>query len=73
MMGIMISYASLEFELSIYNRWGERVFESTSQINCWDGTHRDKPVNTGTFVYKLRVVDTDGNETIGSGNITLVR
>jgi gliding motility-associated-like protein len=62
-----------EFELSIYNRWGERVFESTSQNNCWDGTHRDKPINTGTFVYKLRVVDTDGNETIESGNITLVR
>ena len=62
-----------EMELNIFNRWGEKVFETTSQNICWDGTHRDKPVNTGVFVYKLRTVNTDGEEIIYSGNITLVR
>lgn len=60
-------------ELSIYNRWGEQVFKSESQTDCWDGTHRDKPVNSGVFVYKLRVIDTEGEEHISSGNVTLVR
>ena len=63
----------VEMELSIYNRWGEMVFETTNQNICWDGTHREKPVNTGVFVYKLRTVNTDGEEIIDSGNITLVR
>jgi gliding motility-associated-like protein len=62
-----------DFELSIYNRWGEKVFETTSLNTCWDGTHRDKPVNTGVFVYKLRAVNSDGEEFNDSGNITLVR
>ena len=63
----------VEMEISIYNRWGEKVFESTNQNDCWDGTHRDKQVNTGVFVYKLRTVNTEGEENIQSGNVTLVR
>jgi gliding motility-associated-like protein len=60
-------------ELTIYNRWGEVVFKSDNQNDCWDGTHRDKPINSGVFVYKLRVIDTLGVEHISSGNVTLVR
>ena len=63
----------VEMEISIYNRWGEKVFESTNQNDCWDGTHREKTVNTGVFVYKLRTVNTEGEENIQSGNVTLVR
>lgn len=62
-----------EMELSIFNRWGEKVFESTDQTNCWDGTHRDKPVNTGVFIYKLKIINSEGEEIISSGNVTLVR
>jgi gliding motility-associated-like protein len=62
-----------EMEISIYNRWGEKIFESMDQNDCWDGTHRDKLVNTGVFVYKLRTVNTEGEENIQSGNVTLVR
>lgn len=62
-----------EMEISIYNRWGEKIFESMDQNDCWDGTYRNKVVNTGVFVYKLRTVNTDGEENIQSGNVTLVR
>lgn len=62
-----------EFELSIYNRWGERVFISDNQANCWDGIFRGKPVQTGVYVYKLRVRLVDGTEVIDSGNINVVR
>lgn len=62
-----------EFELSIYNRWGERIFISDNQTNCWDGIFRGKPVQTGVYVYKLRVRLVDGTEVIDSGNINVVR
>lgn len=62
-----------EFELSIYNRWGERVFISDNQANCWDGIFRGKPVQTGVYVYKLRIRLVDGTEVIDSGNINVVR
>jgi gliding motility-associated-like protein len=63
----------LSFEFSIYNRWGERVFESTSASTCWDGMFRDKPAQTGVYVYKLKAVLIDGTEVLESGNINLVR
>lgn len=69
----LISDCVVSMELSIYNRWGERVFESTDVDFCWDGTHRGKAVNTGVFVYKLRVFLSDGTEVFDSGNLTLVR
>lgn len=61
------------FEFSIYNRWGERVFESNSQSACWDGMFRGKPAQTGVYVYKLKAVLIDGTEVKESGNINLVR
>lgn len=63
----------LSSKLTIYNRWGEVVFESVNSTDCWDGTHRNKPVNTGAFVYILEAVLINGEEVFESGSITLVR
>lgn len=60
-------------DLSIYNRWGERVFQSNDINDCWDGRHRDELVNSGVFVYKLRVTLTNGETIEDSGNVTVVR
>ncbi len=58
---------------AIYNRWGEKMFETDLQSDCWDGTHRGKPVNTGTYFYKFYAMLTDGTVVENSGNVTLVR
>jgi gliding motility-associated-like protein len=62
-----------QIDLSIYNRWGEVVFQSGSLNDCWDGTYRGEPVNSAVFVYKLRAVKDDGEEVLLTGNITVVR
>lgn len=62
-----------EFHLVIYGRWGEKVFESTDQKICWDGTHRGKPLNSGVFTFYLNVTFTDGSKFSEKGNISLVR
>ena len=58
---------------SIYNRWGELVFTSKSQTECWDGTFRGNPIPVGVYAYKLQVTLTDGTIQEESGNITLAR
>jgi len=63
----------VEMDLRIYDRWGELVFESTVQNECWDGTFRGKPMNSAVFVYKLYVRTSDGMEIEESGNVNLVR
>lgn len=59
---------------SIYNRYGQKVFETTDKTQGWDGTHNGTEVNPGVFVYYLTVTFIDGTstETI-KGNTTLVR
>lgn len=63
--------ASIQFD--IYNRWGERVFSTQDQSDCWDGIYKGKMLNTVTFAYKLKVTLTDGQEIEDAGNINLVR
>jgi len=60
-------------ELIIYNRWGEKVFETNDPTQCWRGNQRGKPVNTGVYAYKARIFLNDGSEVGEAGNITLVR
>jgi gliding motility-associated-like protein len=66
--------ACIEFvTYTIYNRWGELVFESKSQEECWNGTFRGKPAPNGIYAYKFQVTLTDGKLIEDSGSITLVR
>jgi gliding motility-associated-like protein len=58
---------------AIFNRWGEKVFETNNQADCWDGTYKGKPVNTGVYVYKLNALLTNGENIVQSGNLNLVR
>jgi gliding motility-associated-like protein len=60
-------------EFTIYDRWGEKVFESTSSKHCWDGMFRGEKLNTAVFAYYLRAVLTNGKEVIRKGNINLIR
>lgn len=61
------------FNLQIYNRWGEKVFETSSKENSWDGTYKGKPLDTGVFVYKVDGLSIDGKVFNLKGNITLIR
>lgn len=43
-----------EVDVTIYDRWGVLVFESSSIRWEWDGTYKDKPVPDGTYTYKIK-------------------
>lgn len=58
---------------AIYNRWGEKVFESNSIDEAWDGTYRGQPQVAETYGYILHVVCADGQELFKKGNVTLLR
>ncbi|MBL4592715.1 MAG: gliding motility-associated C-terminal domain-containing protein [Flavobacteriales bacterium] len=62
-----------QFNLAIYNRWGQKVFESDDIEKGWDGTKNGSPLNQGVFVYKLNVSLHTGKTIKQTGNITLVR
>lgn len=61
------------FIIRIYDRWGEKVFESDNISACWDGTVNGKPVNSAVFVYYFDAELTNGEKFSQKGNISLVK
>lgn len=63
-----------EIHVSIFNRWGECVFESDDLTNCrWDGKCRNSDCLPGVYVYTCRIRCLNGVETDLKGDITLIR
>ncbi|MBL7911472.1 MAG: gliding motility-associated C-terminal domain-containing protein [Bacteroidia bacterium] len=57
----------------VFNRWGQKVFETTDKHIGWDGTFKGDIMNTGVFVYRLEGKDYDGKGYSLKGNVTLIR
>ncbi len=62
-----------EMRLSIFNRWGQKVFESFSKDQGWDGTFEGKQLPPDVFGYYLEVTCFNGEEYYKQGNITLLK
>jgi gliding motility-associated-like protein len=57
----------------VFNRWGQKVFETTSKDIGWDGTFKGDLMNSGVFVYRLEGKDYKGKGYSMKGNVTLIR
>ncbi|MDX2362249.1 MAG: gliding motility-associated C-terminal domain-containing protein [Crocinitomicaceae bacterium] len=57
----------------VYDRWGEKVFESLSLEEGWDGVFRGKKMNPAVYMYYVDVTFLDGTELVKKGDVTLVR
>lgn len=62
-----------EMEFIIYNRWGEKVFETTNMATGWDGTYLGEPLNLAVFVYVVKGKFKNGELIDKKGNFTLLR
>ncbi|MAT54266.1 MAG: hypothetical protein CMN32_07265 [Saprospirales bacterium] len=60
-------------EFAIYNRWGQKVFETTEQSIGWDGTYKGQELPNDVFGYYLKAKCFNGEEFFKKGNISLMR
>jgi gliding motility-associated-like protein len=61
-------------ELLIYNRWGEKIFESADINHGWDGTYKGKECIPGVYTYMVKIRFSNLQyDVVKSGTITLVR
>ena len=63
-----------DYDLFIFNRWGELIWESHDPSVGWDGTYNGKRVQDGMYVWRARVstpYNDDKHEF--SGTINLIR
>jgi len=59
-------------EFKIYNRWGQVVYESTTNEG-WDGTHKGKPAPSDVYVYRMRFKLGGVEQSEQKGDVTLLR
>ncbi len=62
-----------EVYLTIYDRWGEKLFETNDVKKGWDGIYKGKPLDQGVYGYYMTFKCNNGQESFKKGNITLMR
>ena len=63
-----------DYALTIYNRWGECVFESRDAYEGWDGTYGTYNCQDGAYVYEIRFgVTQTSYQYVIRGHFTLIR
>ncbi|MBI3500225.1 MAG: gliding motility-associated C-terminal domain-containing protein [Bacteroidetes bacterium] len=68
------SYDCLEkLHIVIYNRWGEKVFESSDPQFKWDGIFKNKIMDSSVLAYILEINYKDGSQTRKAGNVSVIR
>lgn len=62
------------FNMLIFDRWGEIIFESNNSGAGWDGTYQGKPVKEGVYTWKIEFKrsENDANQ-IAIGHVSLLR
>lgn len=61
------------YNIKIFNRWGEKVYESDSFKENWDGTFGGQRASQGVFVYLIEAQGVDNKLYHLSGDVTLLR
>jgi gliding motility-associated-like protein len=59
-------------EIEIYNRWGQKLFQSTGYSNAWDGTYKGDALPAGTYFFIIDLKDPDKPD-LYKGTILLMK
>jgi gliding motility-associated-like protein len=59
--------------MSIYNRYGQRIFQTNSLDKGWDGTYSGQPSDIGTYFFYIKFKGPRGDDFEKKGDIILLR
>ena len=68
-------YDPYNYHLTVFNRWGEIIFESYNAENGWDGTYSNQGIaEDGVYVWQIEFSENStGKDFVERGHITLLR
>ncbi len=62
------------FQLLIFDRWGEKVFETNDASFNWDGTYKGEKLQSSVYLYVMKTVMVDGKTNRAfKGTITMLK
>lgn len=59
--------------LTIWSRWGKKVFDEESSNPIWDGMDGGEPAGADVYIYLVDAVNDNGEERVLKGDVTLIR
>jgi gliding motility-associated-like protein len=62
-----------DFKISVFDRWGENIFNSNDITKGWDGTFRGTPVQDDIYVWKADFNDLKNKNHSLTGHIQVLR
>ncbi|HBL37573.1 MAG TPA: hypothetical protein DDZ19_00480 [Flavobacteriales bacterium] len=61
------------FEMMVFNRWGELVWQTVDPTDGWDGQWRNRPAPSAVYAVRLSMDFQDGTRIKTTQHVTLVR
>lgn len=61
------------FYMIIYNRFGEKIFETHDAATGWDGSFKGKLQPPGVYVWYVRLINNNGREETSKGTVLLIK
>jgi gliding motility-associated-like protein len=62
-----------DYNLQIFNRWGQLIFETSDTSHGWDGYYNGQPCPPDVYVYKLTTRAENGKTVTRVGDVNLIR
>jgi gliding motility-associated-like protein len=59
--------------MSVYNRWGELVFETDNKKDFWDGIYNNKRFDNNVYVWHAEYTGWDNSKHSLTGNVTVLK
>ncbi len=63
----------VEYQLQIFSRWGELMFQSNDIQKGWDGYYKNKLCPQGVYIWRVKAKFSNGHITTQAGDVTLLR
>ncbi|MDB5247985.1 MAG: hypothetical protein JWQ40_2379, partial [Segetibacter sp.] len=61
------------FRLTVFNRWGLKVFETTDPSRGWNGKYKNRDQEPGSYVWVITYTDLGGKTENAKGSVLLIR
>jgi gliding motility-associated-like protein len=63
----------LKFEMSIYNRWNQKIFNSNDQKSGWDGVFKGEIVKNDSYLYIINYTTYDNKKRQKTGYVVVLK
>jgi gliding motility-associated-like protein len=66
-------YNVSKYEMTIFDRWGEKLFHTNELAGEWDGTFKGQECKNDVYVWKISVIMPDSKTKVYTGHVTINR